>query len=90
MPVAVRITPQRMSKQDYERLISELEASGVREPDGRRFHAAYGDDEVQMFEVWESPEQFEAYREKLFAALQAVTLGPAVVAVDELRSRWPS
>jgi hypothetical protein len=37
-----------MSRVDYDRLIGELEASGVCEPKGRSFHAAYAEDEVQM------------------------------------------
>jgi quinol monooxygenase YgiN len=89
MPVAVRISPHHMSKEDYERLIAELEASGVREPEGRRFHAAYGDDELSMFEVWESPEQFDAHRDKLLGILEAVTHGPVLVEIEELQSHRP-
>lgn len=89
MPVAVRIAPQHMSKADYERVIAELEASGAGEPDGRLFHAAYGDDEVHMFEVWESPEHFEAHRDTMFATLQASTVGGTVVEIHELHSPRP-
>jgi quinol monooxygenase YgiN len=79
-----------MSKEDYERLIAELEAAGVGEPEGRLFHAAYGDgDELRMFEVWESPERFEAYREQLFSDTQAATLGPSVIEVQVLQSSRP-
>jgi hypothetical protein len=65
MPVAVHITPHNMSREDYDRVIAELDASGAGEPEGRLFHAAYGDDEVHMFEVWDSPENFDAHRSAL-------------------------
>jgi hypothetical protein len=89
MPVAVHIVPGRMSKEDYDRMVAELEASGAGEPDGRLSHAAYGDDEVHMFEVWESPEHFDAYREPLIAALQSVGLDAGSVEVHALHSPRP-
>jgi len=70
VPVAVRISPKQMSREDYDRMIHELEASGLSEPEGRLYHAAYGEDQVEMFEVWRSREEFEAHRDQTFAALQ--------------------
>jgi quinol monooxygenase YgiN len=89
MPVAIHISPHQMSKEDYESAIAELNASGVAEPQGRLFHAAYGDDDVHLFEVWESPEQFEAHREQMLTTLQGSTLGTASFEVHELHSFRP-
>jgi quinol monooxygenase YgiN len=89
VPVAVRISPHHMSKEDYTRLIAELKASGVDEPTGRLSHMAYGDDEVRMFETWESAEHFAAHRDDLFAALQSVGLGAGCVEVHALHSPRP-
>jgi quinol monooxygenase YgiN len=89
MPVAIHISPHQMSKQDYESEIAELSAAGAAEPEGRLFHAAYGDDDVHLFEVWESPEQFEAHREQMLANLQGSTLGAASFEVHELHSIRP-
>ena len=61
MPVAVRITPHNMSREEYDQAIVALEASGADQPEGRLFHAAYGDDEVHMFEA---------------RSLQAASVGP--------------
>ena len=47
MAIAVRICPDNMNSDDYERVIGELG-----EPDGRLYHAGYGDSEVEMFSVW--------------------------------------
>ena len=75
-----------MSKEDYERVIAEL---GGSEPDGRRFHAAYGDQGVQMFEVWDSQEQFEDHNDRLMAHLQSIGLGGGNVEVHPLHSNLP-
>jgi hypothetical protein len=75
-----------MTKEDYERAIAELRGS---EPEGRRFHAAYGDDELQIFEVWDSPEQFHEYKDKLFTHLEGVGLGGGNCEIHPLRSGTP-
>lgn len=89
MAVAVHICPDHMSKAEYERVIKDLEDSGVGEPEGRTFHAAYGGDEVCMFEVWESAEQFEAHRDRLFLTLQAAGVDAGIVDVHPLHSGHP-
>jgi quinol monooxygenase YgiN len=78
-----------MSKADYERLIAELRAAGAEEPPGRRFHAGYGDDEVRMFEVWDSAEDFHAHRDDLFEALRCVGLDGGTVELHALHSPRP-
>jgi quinol monooxygenase YgiN len=90
MPVAVHICPDHMSKQDYERVIAELESSGADRPEGRQFHAAYGDsDNLCMFEVWDSQERFEAHRGDLFETLQGVGLGAGDVKIHPVHSKRP-
>jgi hypothetical protein len=87
--VAVHITAQNVSASDYERIIGDLEASGVGEPEGRRFHAAYGNDGVQVFEVWDSEEQLQANSQHFFAAMQAAGIGPGSLSVGPLHSEIP-
>jgi quinol monooxygenase YgiN len=89
MPVAVRITPTQMSKDDYQRVIGDLEASGLGAPDGRLYHAAYGEDQVHMFEVWRSQEDFDAHRDRMFAVLQGAGVGGGSVEVHPLHSEHP-
>lgn len=89
MAVAVHISPTHMSKPDYERLIAELEASGAADPPGRLFAAAYGDDEVRMFELWDSKEYFEAHRDDLFEAIRSVGLEAGSVEFHALHSPLP-
>lgn len=86
MAVAVHICPTQMSRADYQRVIKDLEDAGVGEPEGRTFHAAYGESEVRMFEVWDSREQFDAHSERLFATLQGAGLDAGTVDVHALHS----
>lgn len=76
-----------MSHEEYEKVIAELEKSGVQE--GRLYHAAYGDNELRMFEVWRSQEDFDAHRDKLFAALQGAGVDAGTVEVHPLHSDHP-
>jgi quinol monooxygenase YgiN len=87
MPVAVHICPDRMSREEYEQVIDELEKSGVHE--GRLYHAAYGEDELQIFEVWRSKEDFEAHRDNLVGTLQGAGVNVDRIDVHPLRSEHP-
>jgi quinol monooxygenase YgiN len=78
-----------MSRAEYDRVIKDLEDSGCGEPEGRTFHAAYGDDQVRMFEVWNSEEQFDAHRDRLFTTLQGAGLDAGTVEVHPLHSDRP-
>ncbi len=89
MPSPFTSRCQHMTKDDYERVIKELEASGSSDPQGRHYHAAYGDDDVNMFEVWESPEHFEAHREDLYAAIQCAGVDTANIEIHSLHSPHP-
>jgi quinol monooxygenase YgiN len=88
--VAVRITPSKMTRADYEKVRSDLAAQGRDDPPGRLFHAAYGDDEVHMFEVWDSKEAFEEQQTKLFSVLQASGVNVGGVEIHSLHWRAPT
>jgi quinol monooxygenase YgiN len=91
MPVAVHICPTQMTKDDYERLIGDLEASGAGEPEGRLYHAAFGDQELEIFEVWQSEEHFDVHRDRTFALLQGagVDAGTSRIRIEQLHSKHP-
>jgi quinol monooxygenase YgiN len=89
MAVAVRINPEHMTRDDYQRVIAELRSRGVHDPEGRVFHAAYGEDPVMMFEVWHSRELFERHRGDLFEALESAGLDGGAVEVHAVHSEHP-
>ena len=85
MPIAVRITPTKMTKADYENVMQQLEDSGV-SADGRVFHASYGDDEVHIFAVWESHDHFQPYHDNLMNALQGAGIDGGIVQIEPLHN----
>jgi quinol monooxygenase YgiN len=89
MPVAVRICPDQMSKDEYDQVIKDLEDAGCGEPEGRRLHAAYGDDKVHVFEIWDSEEQFNAHHQQFMATLEAAGLDAGTCEVHPMQSDHP-
>ena len=88
MPVAVHISATKMSQDDYRRVMDELQATAG-EPEGRMYHAAYGDDDVEMFEVWATPEEFDAYQDRRFAVIQGAGMDGGIVRMHPLHSPHP-
>ena len=85
-PIAVRISPKKMSREDYERVIADLERPGEGAPEGRSFHAAYGSaDDVQIFELWQSQEHFEAHRDRLVSRLQSAGVDAADIEIHNVQ-----
>jgi hypothetical protein len=90
VPIAVRIAPTKMSREDYAKVMADLERTRGSSPEGRLFHAGYGEEDVHMFDVWDSRESFEPYHQDLVGHLQAAGLdGGIVVQVEPIHSRLP-
>jgi hypothetical protein len=54
----------------YDEAIKQLEAAGAGAPKGRSLHVAMETDgEVQVFDIWESQEDFEAFGATLMPIL---------------------
>jgi len=88
VPIAVRITPKNMTRDDYDRVMKELEDSGSGDPEGRVFHAGYGEDEVHMFDVWDSHESFQAYHENLVGLLQGAGIDAGIVQIEPVHNTF--
>ena len=70
MAVAFLSTPASMTAEQYDRVVKQLEASGVGAPPGRRFHACFGPgDHLMVFDVWDSVEEFQAFGTTLMPIL---------------------
>jgi quinol monooxygenase YgiN len=89
MTVAVHITPDKMTREDYEKVIGELEASGCGEPQGRILHAAYGDDEIRIFELWNSKEEFQEHRNRLMTCLEDAGVNSGPIEIHSVHSPHP-
>jgi hypothetical protein len=61
----VGFTPEK-----YSDVIKQLEAAGAGSPKGRTFHVALeSDGAVQVFDIWESQEEFDAFGSTLVPIL---------------------
>jgi hypothetical protein len=61
----------------YDEAVSRLEAAGAGAPAGRLYHVAletHG--EIQVFDVWDSQEAFEAFGETLLPIMGALGADP--------------
>jgi hypothetical protein len=80
LAVALLFTPASMTAEQYDRVIKRLDASGVGDPPGRRFHACFGPaDHLTVFDVWDSAEEFQAFGVTLMPILatEQIEMAPA-------------
>lgn len=81
MAIVVRFALSGASVEKYEEVHRRLEAAGAGTPSGRLYHVSYGaEDDLQVIDVWESPEALAAFGERLLPILQelGVTATPQV------------
>jgi hypothetical protein len=63
----------------YNEAIRQLEAAGAGAPAGRTYHVALeSNGEIQVFDIWESKEQFEVFGQTLVPILTGlgIEMGP--------------
>lgn len=71
MALAVHFGNSSMSKTQYDECLKRLEAAGAGAPKGRLYHACFGSVErLQVFDIWDSQESFEAFGKTLIPILQ--------------------
>jgi hypothetical protein len=71
------ITAKGFTQERYDTTLSQLEEAGVGAPEGRISHVALETDgEIQVFDIWESQEAFEAFGETLIPILTAAGVEP--------------
>jgi hypothetical protein len=62
MPLGLYFTPSSFTKARYDDTIKRLEEAGAGAPAGRLYHCAMeADGLIQVFDVWDSQESFEAF-----------------------------
>ena len=70
MAVAVLSAPASMTAEQYHRISEHLDASRTGPPPGRRLHVCFGrDDHLMVFDVWDSPEDLDAFTATLMPIL---------------------
>jgi hypothetical protein len=72
MALGFYITGKGFTQDRYDTTLARLEEAGVGAPDGRISHVALETDgEIQVFDIWESREAFEAFGATLIPILTA-------------------
>ena len=71
MSVVVRYHPVALTAETYDATTSRLEEAGVEwPPDGLDYHVCFGTDgSLNVSEIWDSREQWEAFGERLMPVL---------------------
>jgi hypothetical protein len=77
MAIGVYFSEANFTSEQYRDAVKRLEAAGVGAPEGRLYHVAFGDENnLQVFDVWESQQTFDKFGEKLMPILAEVGYQP--------------
>jgi hypothetical protein len=87
MSIVVRFAPASLTIEQYEAVVRREQDGGLHPPDGREYHVCFGTDgDLKVSEIWDSPEQFEAYGERLMPILADVGIDPGEPQVMEVHN----
>ena len=82
MPIGAYISGQSLSAKQYADVLRQLEAAGAGSPKGRLYHAAFGDtNDLQVFDVWNSQADLDAFTAILMPILEKNGVKPATPAI---------
>ena len=77
MALGFYFTPSSFTTEGYDEVIQRLEAAGAGAPAGRLHHTAMeADGQIQVFDVWESQEAFEAFGATLLPIMAELGADP--------------
>lgn len=88
MSIVVHFLPASLTAQQYDEAIRRLEQDGGDWPaDGLEYHVCFGaDGKMRVTEVWDSPQQFETFGERLMPLLADVGIEPGEPEVVEVHN----
>jgi hypothetical protein len=87
MALGFYFTPSTFTPERYDETVSRLEAAGAGAPAGRLYHVALESDGlVQVFDVWESQESFEAFGAALVPIMTELGVDPGEPHVSPVRN----
>jgi hypothetical protein len=87
MPLGLYFTPSSFTKERYDDTIKRLEAAGAGAPAGRLYHFAMeADGLIQVFDVWESQESFEAFGATLVPIMTELGADPGTPMISPIHN----
>jgi hypothetical protein len=70
MALGIYFVHEGFTPEEYNNAIKQLEAAGAGSPKGRTYHCALeSNGAIQVFDIWESQEDFDVFGEKLVPIL---------------------
>jgi hypothetical protein len=87
MALGFYFTPSSFTPDRYDEAVSRLEAAGAGAPPGRTYHVALETDgQIQVFDVWESQEAFDAFGATLVPILKELGVDPGQPMVSRVHN----
>ncbi len=87
MAVGMYFAPSAFSPEGYDEVISRLEAVGAGAPAGRLYHVALeAGGRIQLFDVWDSAESFQAFGATLVPILAELGIDPGQPQVSHVHN----
>jgi hypothetical protein len=87
MPLGLYFSPSSFTKERYDDTIKRLEAAGAGAPAGRLYHCAMeADGLIQVFDVWESQESFEAFGATLVPIMTELGADPGTPMISPVHN----
>jgi hypothetical protein len=87
MALCVYFPVEGMGADKYDEIIRRLEAAGAGSPAGRSYHVAFKmGDGIQVVDVWDSQESFDAFGETLMPILSELGVDPGQPAIGEVHN----
>jgi hypothetical protein len=87
MALGFYFTPSSFTPERYDEALKKLDAAGAGAPSGRLYHAAMeADGMIQVFDIWDSQESFEAFGKTLVPIMAEVGADPGEPQVAPIRN----
>jgi len=87
MALGLYFTPSGFTPEKYDETLARLEAAAAASPPGRLYHVALESDGlIQVFDVWESQESFEAFGGTLLPIMGELGVDPGQPMVAPVRN----
>jgi len=87
MAVGLYFRPTGFTPERYDEAIRRLDAAGAGAPKGRTYHVALETDgQIQVFDIWESQEEFEAFGATLVPILTELGVDPGEPGVSPIHN----
>ncbi len=85
--LSVYWAPKSMNVKKYNDAVKRLGDAGMMHPKGRLYHVCFGSgDKLQVFELWASQAEFDAFGKTLMPILKQVGLDPGTPMIASVQN----